>query len=78
MLMMPTVSPEGGLTVYFRAGDDDPVPEYRDVNLNLDANLNIENLNLNLIDLPDRNLSNKLLSAKSLFSTLILLFAKLN
>jgi len=48
-------APEGGLTIYFKAGDDDPFPEYRDVNLNIDANVNIEDFNL--IDLPDRTSS---------------------
>ena len=48
-------APEDGLTIYFRAGDDDVNPETRDVNLDLESSANIENFNL--IDLPDRTSS---------------------
>ena len=45
-------TPEGGLTIYFRAGDDDPFPQSRDVNFNPEANTNIEDISV--IPLPDR------------------------
>ena len=45
-------APEGGLTIYFRAGDDDPFPQSRDVNFDPEANTNIEDISV--IPLPDR------------------------
>lgn len=45
-------SPEGGLTIYFRAGDDDPFLQSRDVNFDPEANNNIDDISV--IPLPDR------------------------
>ena len=45
-------APAGGLTIYFRAGDDDPFLQSRDVNLNPEANTNIEDFSV--IPLSDR------------------------
>ena len=48
-------APEGGLTIFFRAGDDDIDPDTRDLNLDLEASINIDDINL--IDLSDRTSS---------------------
>ena len=45
-------SPEGGLTIYFRAGDDDPFPASRDINFDPEANTNIDDISV--IPLSDR------------------------
>ena len=43
-------TPAGGLTIYFRAGDDDPFPQSRDVNFNPEANTNIEDISVIPLD----------------------------
>ena len=45
-------APEDGLTIYFRAGDDDPFLQSRDVNFDPEANINIDDISV--IPLPDR------------------------
>ncbi|HHP7230983.1 MAG TPA: spondin domain-containing protein, partial [Xenococcaceae cyanobacterium] len=44
-------APEGGLTLNFRAGDNDVDPNSRDVDIDLEASTNIEDVNI--IPLPD-------------------------
>lgn len=45
-------APEGGLTINFRAGDDDIDPDARDVDFDLEASNNIDDFSV--IPLPDR------------------------
>ena len=45
-------APEDGLTIYFRAGDDDPFLQSRDVSFNPEANTNIDDISV--VPLSDR------------------------